>query len=79
MIIHFGRRMWTKPTFKKTRSYNDPSISFSLNNLDVTQILWKRIKPLHGIYDSGDYWYRTFRKHLINDLSLISTPTDKSL
>lgn len=29
-----------------------------------------RKKPLYGLLDVGDYWYGTFRRHLINELNM---------
>lgn len=43
------------------------------------EILCKFLKPLHGVCDLGYFWHETFRRNLINDLSLQSLLTDELL
>lgn len=31
-------------------------------------VLWKLIKPLYGICNSFEYWFHTFKRHLIDEL-----------
>lgn len=38
--------------------------------------LFQLLKPLHVISKIGDYWRRTFRKHLENDLENIFCISD---
>lgn len=47
-------------------------------NLPPNKLL-KLVKPLYGIAEGGDYWGRTFRKHLIRDIEMVPTTCDEAL
>ena len=55
--------------------YIKPSPEFKLS---PNQLL-KLLKPLYGLADSGDYWGRTLRKHLLNDIGMSASTTDGAL
>lgn len=41
-------------------------------------LLWQRLKSLHGVCNSWDHCYETFRNFLTNELNLSYLPSDKS-
>ena len=53
----------------------EPSREFQLS----PNQLFKLMKPLYGLSDSGDRWHYTLRKHFIEDLSMKPTTGDLSL
>lgn len=42
-------------------------------------ILFKLLRPLYGLSDSGDYWQTTFSGHIKNDLKMSEALSDYSL
>lgn len=52
--------------------YLKPSKALSLPERVFRELL----KPLYGIYVSGDYWINTFKNNSTRDLKMITMPTD---
>ena len=52
--------------------YIKPSAEFELS----PDLLLKLLKPLYGLADSGDYWGRTLRDHILKDMGMSATTTD---
>lgn len=55
--------------------YLDPSKEFELKPDQI----FKHMKPLYGLSDSGDRWHFTLKKHHLEDLKMIPTDGDLSL
>lgn len=36
-------------------------------------------KPLYGLTDAGDYWHETFKRHLLNDITMTTATIDPAL
>jgi hypothetical protein len=54
--------------------YIKPTEEFALDENHVLQLL----RPLYGLADSGDYWFRTISSHLSNELSMERTSFDSA-
>ena len=52
--------------------YIKPAGEFELNQGKLLKLL----KPLYGLADSGDYWGRTIRNHIKEDLNMTGTTSD---
>jgi len=55
--------------------YVKPTAEFELAPDQLLQLL----KPLYGLSESGDYWGRTFRFHLEQELGMQATTGDAAL
>lgn len=54
--------------------YVRPTHEFRLNSDQLLRLL----KPLYGLFESGDYWHETFFRHLQHDLRMQPTAGDFS-
>lgn len=79
----FGFRIWSidvNNAYLQSTSqllsdvYLNPGKEFELR---ANQLL-KRLRPLYGLADSGDYWNKNFAQHIKNDLKMCSTAQDIS-
>lgn len=80
----FGFRIWShdiKQAYLQSsqtlmrKVYLKPSKEFEVSEGELLELL----KPLYGLFDSGDYWNRTMTAHLMNDLGMESNDGDLSL
>jgi hypothetical protein len=59
LITLFNCNFYINPPYKLTRELN-------LNNDSVLKV----IKPLYGIPEAGNYWFKTYYSYYINELSI---------
>lgn len=69
-----------EPICTATLLSNDEYTSYNHNSRNMIPLFYGNyLRHCTGICESGDFWYQIFKKHVVNDLSLSSRPTDQFL